>query len=252
MNTLLIDNSNGRTKFALSIDGELQSDVHVTPTTELSTALRLPSDWHVEQGCLCSVVPETAELLRKHFKGICSWTEVSPNGQAIVDFSSYPGLPTLGADRVANCLAAASEVTSPTVVVDAGTAVTFDILLPGEPPRFVGGVISPGLNLLSQALDHGTAQLPRVSPTLPPHAIGSNTTAALQSGIVHGYIGSVKEILTRIAAELGSAPRCIATGGDAPLLAAHLREIERVDPLLTLRGIARYAENALTPAKKSH
>ena len=158
--------------------------------------------------------------------------------RASVDF---PDPETVGADRLANAAAVAAFHEAPAIVVDFGTAVTFDIVAPGAArPAYIGGVIAPGLDVMRDYLHQRTALLPRIDLREPPAAIGKSTIDAMLSGAVHGYRGLVREILARVRDELpGNSPlKVIATGGYADLIAAGLPEIDLVDPLLTLRGLA--------------
>ncbi len=123
----------------------------------------------------------------------------------------------------------------PVIVVDLGTATTFDVISPrGE---FLGGAIAPGLGVSADALFSRAARLPRVDIRKPPKVIGTNTVDNLQIGLYYGYIGLVDGILARMIAELGPATRTIATGGLAPLIASGSRYIAEVDELLTLTGL---------------
>jgi type III pantothenate kinase len=141
----------------------------------------------------------------------------------------------LGADRVANGVAAFARYGGPCVVVDFGTATTFDaISAKGE---FLGGVIAPGLGISADALFSRAAKLARVNIKKPAKAIGTNTVTNIQSGIFYGYIGLVDGILARILEELEAHPTVIATGGLANLIADDSRFITRVDHLLTLDGL---------------
>lgn len=141
----------------------------------------------------------------------------------------------LGADRVANGVAALDRYGGPCVVVDFGTATSFDVV--SAKGEFVGGVIAPGLGISADALFARAAKLARVNIKRPAKAIGTSTVTNLQSGIFWGYIGLVDGILERILAELDAAPKVIATGGLAKLIADDSRYITGVDHLLTLDGL---------------
>lgn len=245
MNTLLIDNSNGRTKFALAEDGGLAPDVRVLPTAALTEASvsALLQGWHFNRVALCSVVPRAAELLTHCLSLKAPVQRISAAMADLpVDFSAYPASATLGADRVVNVVAAAALFPGkPLMVMDAGTATTLDVLLPAaanERPRYLGGSIAPGLGTLAGALHHAAAQLPNIPLSLPERAVGRDTTEAMQSGCVLGYRGLLRELIAAAEAECGVPLTLVATGGDAPLLAQLLPEISCLDPLLTLRGIA--------------
>jgi type III pantothenate kinase len=141
----------------------------------------------------------------------------------------------VGADRIVNSVAAYEEVKGGCVVVDFGTATTWDVVSPkGE---YLGGVIAPGLQISAEALYLHAAKLPRVELSRPPRVVGKNTIAAMQAGLVFGYAGMVDAVVDRIRGEIDFPARCLATGGLARLIAAESRTIELADDLLTLRGL---------------
>jgi type III pantothenate kinase len=141
----------------------------------------------------------------------------------------------VGADRIVNCAAAHHEYGGPTVIVDFGTATTFDVVTANA--EFVGGVIAPGLNISAEALFARAARLPRVDVRRPENVIGTNTVVNMQSGIYFGYLGLVDGILARIKREVPDLKRVIATGGLAAQFADDSEHIEIVDPELTLKGL---------------
>jgi type III pantothenate kinase len=142
----------------------------------------------------------------------------------------------VGADRIVNGVAAYSRFHEAVIVVDFGTATTFDAI--SARGDYLGGAIAPGLGISSQALFEATAKLPRIDLRRPAKAIGKTTVSSMQSGIFFGYLGLVREILGQIRAEMGGAPRVIATGGLSPLLEPELSSwVDEVDPNLTLTGL---------------
>ena len=149
----------------------------------------------------------------------------------------YPDPASIGADRLANAAAVAELYGCPAIVVDFGTAVTFDVVC--EERRYIGGVIAPGLEAMTDFLYQRTALLPRVSLKEPRRAIGKSTVEAMRSGSVFGYRGLVREILARIKAEKFSRKKVtiVATGGYARLIANKVEEIAVVHPHLTLEGL---------------
>jgi type III pantothenate kinase len=164
----------------------------------------------------------------------------------VVDPMTNAGMPILyrnptevGADRIANSLAAYEKygrsAREPLIVADLGTATTFDaVTAAGE---YLGGVICPGPQIAAEALFQRAARLPRVDVRKPPTVIGQSTVGAIESGLFYGYLGMVEGLITRIGVELGGRPRCIATGGLAPLIAPETTLIELVDGDLTLDGL---------------
>jgi len=142
----------------------------------------------------------------------------------------------VGADRIVNGVAAYARFHGAVIVADFGTATTFDaVSARGE---YLGGAIAPGLGISSRALFEATAKLPRIDLRRPEKAIGKSTVHCMQSGVFFGYLGLVREILTRIREELGDEPKVIATGGMSPILSPDLSAwVDEVDPNLTLTGL---------------
>ena len=147
----------------------------------------------------------------------------------------YDSLSSLGVDRIVDAFAAVTKYGAPCVVVDFGTATTFNVV--NAQHEFLGGAIAPGLVISAEALFSRTAQLPRVEIAKPAKAIGSSTAQSMQSGIYYGYAGLVDGILERMIGELNDRPKVIATGGLANLLAGSSRFIQTIDVTLTLEGL---------------
>lgn len=141
----------------------------------------------------------------------------------------------VGADRIVDAVAAIHKYGAPCIVVDFGTATTFDAI--NSKGEYLGGVITPGISISADALFQRAAKLPRVEIKRPQRVIGSATVEAIQSGLYHGYVGLVDGILRKMIDELGGSPRVIATGGLAPLIAKGSEFIESVDETLTLEGL---------------
>jgi type III pantothenate kinase len=141
----------------------------------------------------------------------------------------------VGADRVANAVAARDRYAAPLMVVDFGTATNFDIV--DKNGNYCGGVIAPGPNLSLQALEMAAAQLPLVAIERPQKVVGRSTVPAMQSGVFWGYVGLIEGLVRRIKAERGEAMAVVGTGGLAPLFAGATEAIDRVDPDLTIWGL---------------
>ncbi len=158
----------------------------------------------------------------------------------------------LGADRLVNAVAAYERYGGPCVVVDFGTATTFDVI--SAKGEYLGGAIAPGLGISADALFSHAARLGRVDIKRPAKVISTNTVTCLQSGLYYGYIGLVDGILERIAAELGQKPRVISTGGLARQISADSRFIAEIDDLLTLDGLLIIFERnrAAKPRGRAH
>jgi type III pantothenate kinase len=229
---LLIDVSNSYTKLALASRDKL-GRVRRVPTSHLGVktlhALRF------EKIVLCSVVPEKTRLLRAFFKKQ-PIVEVSHRIRLGVGID-YPKPQSIGADRLANAASAAALYGAPVVVVDFGTAVTFDIISRGK--KYLGGVIAPGLEVMTDYLYQRTALLPHINLSEPVTAIGKSTRGAMMAGAVYGYRGLVRQIISQIRTELGVRGKLpvVATGGYAELIASHLPEVSAVHPNLTLEGL---------------
>lgn len=249
MTLLVADISNSRTKLALACGGELVSEVRVLPTAAVTAQalLHVCADWSYDVAVLCSVVPAAAAVAATFFASRAAVIHIRAAADLPVDFSAYAGRTTLGADRVANVVAAVRLFPAePLVVIDAGTATTLDVVMPaeraGEKPHFLGGAIAPGVGTMARALHHGTAQLPPIPLVLPSHAVGKGTTEAIQNGCVRGYRGLLRELIAVMEQECECRLKPVLTGGDAPLLAELMPELGAPDLLLTLRGIALCAE----------
>lgn len=233
---LLIDNSNSFTKFALS------SRKKIGPSRKLPTAeiddhslRRTLRGWRWRSTVLSSVVPQKGEVLAQ-FIAPAPVVRVSAKVRLGVGVE-YPNPKTIGADRLANAAAAFAAFGAPVVVVDFGTAVSFDIV--SAAGNYVGGVIAPGLEAMTDYLHQRTALLPRIALIEPPSAIGKSTKHAMLAGAVYGYRGLVRQILKEIGKELGIPANLpvVATGGYAELIAAGLPEIKTVRENLTLDGL---------------
>jgi len=147
----------------------------------------------------------------------------------------YDNPAEVGADRIVNAVAAFEKYGGPCVIVDFGTATTFDcVSAKGE---YLGGVICPGIGISADALFERTARLPRVEIRKPARVIGSNTVSSLQSGLYYGYLGLVDGILELLLAELGAQTPVIATGGLGPMIGTGSKYIKHVDDFLTLEGL---------------
>jgi type III pantothenate kinase len=152
----------------------------------------------------------------------------------------------VGADRLLNALGAHRRFGGPLVVVDFGTATTFDVV--ADDGGYVGGVIAPGINLSIEALHRAAARLPRIGIGRPQAVIGRSTVPAMQSGVYWGYVGLVEGLVSRIKAEYGEKLKVVATGGLAPLFAEGTLMIEHIDPDLTLDGLRLLAARNPAPS----
>ena len=185
-----------------------------------------------------------------HLRRLCrEWFQTEPLiARSHLDWGfdiRIPNPSEVGADRLLNTLAAHQTHGGPLVVIDFGTATTFDVV--GPDGAYLGGVIAPGINLSIEALHKAAARLPRIGIGRPQAVIGRSTIPAMQSGIYWGYVGLLEGLVARIQAEHDAPLRVIATGGLAPLLAEGTVVIERIDPDLTLNGLRLLAERNPVP-----
>jgi type III pantothenate kinase len=240
MSWLLVDNSNTRTKFALGDAASLHTWRAVLPTPEVASGslASIMEDIRFSGVIVCSVVPAKAAVLKEYFERFGPVHFLGPQSPLEMAID-YPFPSQIGADRLANAVGVLTRHGSPAIVIDFGTAVTFDVV--SDQPAYCGGVIAPGLGAMSGYLPQKTALLPTIELEEPASAIGKSTVHAMQAGAVFGYRGLVKEIIARLKSELSGSPKIIATGGDAALIARGVPEIHAVDPDLTLDGLRQVA-----------
>jgi type III pantothenate kinase len=240
----------GNTNFVFAVfDGEALKDAWRASTDTKRTADEyavwltqlmglkglVPSD--IDACIIASVVPEAVfnlvQLSKRYFN-----VEPLKVGDRRVDLGIGIKLPhpeEVGADRLVNAVAAKEILAPPFIVIDCGTATTFDVV--DSDGDYAGGVIAPGINLSLQALYMAAAKLPRIAIRTPEKVIGTGTVTAMQSGIFWGYIGLIEGLVARIRAEYGAPMQVLATGGLAPLFADATDAIDQVDTELTLAGL---------------
>lgn len=238
---LLFDIGNTHTHLGLATAGRVvkQANLHTAAWSgnEAEALVRKFTGRAQPTGAaLCSVVPQATPSVRKL---AASWripllelTHRTVSGIGI----DYPKPQTIGPDRLANAIAARHHYGLPVVVVDFGTAVTFDVV--DRRGNYVGGIIAPGLAAMTEYLHDRTALLPRIRIREVKAVIGKNTEEAMLIGAVHGYRGLIRELIGELKRELACRKLpVVATGGYAELIAAKLPEITDVDPHLTLEGL---------------
>jgi type III pantothenate kinase len=233
---LLIDVSNSFTKVAFASRQRLGAVRRIaTPALNARRIWEILDERDVEKIIVSSVVPaKSREIKRAAGKRETIWLTAKSRLNVQID---YPQPRTIGADRLANAVAVTELYGTPAVVIDFGTAVTFDIV--SADAAYIGGVIAPGLEAMTSFLYQRTALLPRISLREPPSAIGKTTRDAMRAGAVFGYRGLVREILRRIIAEKFARKRVhvVATGGYAELVAEKMPEVNCVHENLTLEGL---------------
>jgi type III pantothenate kinase len=206
---------------------------------------------NIGRAIISSVVPEANFNLRRLCREYCK-TEPLIVGEKGIDIGAkalVDQAAEVGADRLVNTVAAHDLYKGPLIVVDFGTATTFDVV--DSDGNYCGGVIAPGINLSLQALHLAAAKLPSVPIRRTQKVIGTSTVACMQSGIYWGYVALVEGIVARIRKEFGAKMKTVATGGLSALFEGATPAIERADPNLTLWGLYLIAERNRRPARKA-
>ncbi|PTM54798.1 type III pantothenate kinase [Desmospora activa] len=185
---------------------------------------------------ICSVVPPLTRVLKmlvqKYFR--ITPLIVGPGVKTGLNIK-YESPREVGADRIANAVAAINRYGTPVIVVDFGTATTFCFI--DERGHYIGGAITPGIHVSTEALYQRASQLTRVEIINPGSVVGRNTVKAVQAGVFYGYVGVVDGIVSRMKRELSQPPTVVATGGLAELISGETSTIDQLDPLLTLAGL---------------
>jgi type III pantothenate kinase len=239
---LLFDIGNTNTHLGLANSKRVvrQADVPTAAWfkgTALKKVAKFAERARLEGAVVCSVVPRATPLVHKavHRRWRLPYLELTPETLRGIGID-YPKPDTIGPDRLANAAAARHRVGAPVVVVDFGTAVTFDVV--DRAGNYVGGIIAPGLAAMTDYLHEKTALLPRIRIREVKSPIGKSTEQAMLVGAVHGYRGLVRELIMELKRELEVQHLpVVATGGYARLIGSKLPEITAVDPLLTLEGL---------------
>jgi type III pantothenate kinase len=226
-----------RASWRVSTNARRTADEYAVWLTQLLALVGLrPGD--IDATIIANVVPEASfnllQLCRRYLHSdplMAGSADCNPGIGIDVDMPAQG----VGADRVANSVAAQDRYQTPLMVIDFGTATNFDVV--NNKGNYCGGIIAPGPNLSLQALQMAAAQLPHIAIRPPPAVVGRNTISAMESGVFWGYVGLIEGLVRRIRDERGEAMGTIATGGLAPLFAGATDAIERVDPDLTLWGL---------------
>ncbi len=244
---LAIDIGNTETTFGV-FDGEelratwhMATDIHRRADEYAALLLNLMRQQGIDTAnikaiVLCSVVPPListfGELFQRYFhvKPVVIGAGVKTGVSIRMDNPRE-----VGADRIVNAAAAHHLYGGPVIVTDLGTATTFDTV--SKEGDYLGGAIAPGIMTGAEALSTRTSMLSRVELVRPKRAIGTSTIAAMQSGIIFGYVGLIEGIVARIQKELGEKAKVIATGGYASLIAKETKVFDEVNPALTLIGL---------------
>jgi type III pantothenate kinase len=230
------DGANLRGAWRCATDPKRTADEYVVWLTQLMSFEALRRE-DIDAAILSSVVPATIfnlkTLCRRYFN--CDPLVVGEKNCHLGIKVLLDRPEEVGADRVVNAIGGKDKFGAPLIVVDLGTATTFDVV--DANGNYCGGAIAPGINLSLKALEMAAAKLPHVEIKRTPKVIGRSTIPAMQSGLFWGYIGLIEGLVSRIRAEFGQPMRVIATGGLAPLFAGATSVIEDYDPNLTLWGL---------------
>ena len=244
---LAIDIGNTDTTLGLFEDEELRATWHIATSihrmADEYAAILLNLLRHqgidisaVKQAALCSVVPPLIATYRELFQRYFNISPLVVGAGVKTGVSIRMDNPReVGTDRIVNAAAAHHLYGGPVIITDLGTATTFDTV--SKEGDYLGGAIAPGIDSAAESLFIQAAMLPRVELVRPKHAIGTNTIAAIQSGILFGYVGLIEGIVARIQKELGGKAKVVATGGWAELIAKETPVIDVVNPNLTLIGL---------------
>jgi type III pantothenate kinase len=185
---------------------------------------------------ISSVVPQTTQDMSKAINILFNVDVVQVEAGIKTGITiKYDNPREVGADRIVNAVAAYSEFKTNLIIIDYGTAITFDVV--SDKGEYIGGAISPGISIASEALSEKTAKLPKVPLVIPPSPIGRNTTASIQAGLVYGYISMVEGMIRRIKKEINDETVVIATGGQARFFHRCISSVDHLRPHLTLYGL---------------
>jgi type III pantothenate kinase len=239
---LLCDVGNTHTHLGLANSSRVTKQVNI-PTAECFVGSLTESienflaDAHLEGVAICSVVPQLTPHVCRAIKTRYSVDRLELTAKTAVGIGiEYPKPKTIGPDRLANAIAVKHHFGAPAIVVDFGTAVTFDVV--NQHGNYIGGIIAPGLAAMTDYLHEKTALLPRIKIREVSQVVGKSTKQAMLIGAVHGYRGLVSELIAELRRELRTRRLpVVATGGYAKLIASKLPEITAVEPLLTLEGL---------------
>ncbi|MFN4281991.1 MAG: type III pantothenate kinase [Alphaproteobacteria bacterium] len=230
------DGDTPRGEWRIATDGRRTADEYAVWLTQLMGLQDLRREY-IDGAIIATVVPNALfalkTLCRRFFEAdplVVGEPGVKLGIKALLDNPQE-----VGADRLVNAVAAHGRYPGDLILIDFGTATTFDVV--NAKGDYVGGAIAPGINLSIEALHMAAAQLPRIGVKKPPNVIGKSTVPAMQSGVFWGYVGLIEGIVARMTAEIGNKSTVIATGGLAPLFMDATPVIDHLDADLTVRGL---------------
>jgi type III pantothenate kinase len=228
--------------FRIATDKEKTADEYGQIISSLIKT-KITSPGKISDAIICCVVPPLASIFNHMVQDYFHTTPLFVEGTNTKFKILYDNPKEVGADRIVNAIAAFRIYKGAVIVVDFGTATTFDVI--SEKGEYLGGAIAPGIDISIEALWTKTALLPKVEIIKPKTVIGKNTIESMQAGIFYGFVGQVDEILMKIQKELKTKPKIVATGGLAELISSESHYIQVVNPLLTLEGLKIIYEEKL-------
>ena len=243
----IFDNDNYINEFRLASDKDLSKE-------EYENLLKsLLKDYSINGCVIASVVEELNDKFKRAIDNVLDIKSIFVDSNICLNIKIKTDKPQeVGADRIANAVAVSKLYKGPVIVIDFGTATSFDII--NSNSEFIGGVIAPGINTQIKSLSKATSKLPKIDVTISPKAIGRNTTEAILSGVIRGSASMVDGLVEQCEKELGDRATIVATGGYCGLIANYLkRQFDYVNPILTLEGLRFiYEMNSIqTPYNKN-
>lgn len=195
----------------------------------------MPAD-QIRGGAISSVVPNLTHIFGQVLEDCLHLQPVVVSSELDLHLKiRYEDPRQVGADRICNAIAGIHYFGGPLVILDFGTATTFDVI--SAQNEYLGGIIAPGIELTATILHQRAARLPKVELQFPPNVIGRNTESSIQSGLMFGTVELINGLIARIEAELGTAVKAVATGGLAKVISPYTHRIDRIEPFLTLDGL---------------
>lgn len=239
---LAIDIGNTTTKFGV-FENEKLIKRHLIPTiksksaNEIHESLGEELKYNFNGAIISSVVPELNEAVQKLVENHFNTSAIFVKNDFDFGFNILYNPPeNVGIDRLVAAYAAVKKYGKPCIICDFGTATTIDVV--NKQNEYLGGIITPGMNLLADILHQKTSKLPKIELRKPAKVIGDSTVSAIQSGVYYGYIGLVDGIIKQMIAELGERPKVVATGGLVKQIAESSKAIKIVDENLMLEGLS--------------
>lgn len=230
----------GNTNIAIGVFNEKRLQHHYTISTQAkvykAALKKIIDQYEVSECMLCSVVPKVTKIISRDLTQLIGKKPIIIGKDICVPIkNNYRNPRQVGQDRLVNAYAGISLYGAPLIVVDFGTAITFDLV--SRRKAYEGGVILPGLGISLEALNNRTALLPKIKLRSPGRLVGKDTKNSMLSGIIYGFAAMTEQLNIKLKKELGAGTKVIVTGGNSRLISRHCFNIDKTDPLLTLKGI---------------